>query len=303
MKRKALWTAVAVVLLASLAAGQAQEQYLDVSILQVKPEKRAEFDAVSRKIVAANRQNRGDAWIAMETVYGQGDRVSFISTRNGYGDAEKATGAFEEALQKSFGKAGADKLFQDLNQCLVSFRSEFRRRRWDLSSTAPADAAAMAKLVGGARWLRTTAVHVRPGQVMAYEALMKDVKAAREKASPPQTTLVSQAVAGQEGTVFYVTTLQNSLAAFDTLPTIQQTLGEEGYEKFLKTSAEAVAGTETVINHFLPELSNAPEEVAAVAPDYWNPKTMVAANAKAKPAKNGKVNAADTSKMDDKDKH
>jgi hypothetical protein len=30
---------------------------------------------------------------------------------------------------------------------------------------------------------------------------------------------------------------------------------------------------------------------------------MVAANAKAKPAKNGKVNAADTSKMDDKDKH
>jgi hypothetical protein len=32
---------------------------------------------------------------------------------------------------------------------------------------------------------------------MAYEALMKDAKAAREKASPPQTTLVSQAVAGQ----------------------------------------------------------------------------------------------------------
>jgi hypothetical protein len=43
--------------------------------------------------------------------------------------------------------------------------------------------------------------------------------------------------------------------------------------------------------------------VAAVAPDYWKPKAMVAANAKAKPAKNGKVNAADTSKMDDKDKH
>ena len=65
---------------------------------------------------------------------------------------------------------------------------------------------------------------------------------------------------------------------------------------------EVVAGTETVINHFLPELSNAPEEVAAVAPDYWKPKAMVAANAKVKPATNGKVNAAHTSKMDDKDK-
>jgi hypothetical protein len=71
----------------------------------------------------------------------------------------------------------------------------------------------MAKLVGDARWLRTTAAHVRPGQVMAWEALMKDVKAAREKASPPQTALVSQAVAGQEGTVFYVTPLPDSLAS------------------------------------------------------------------------------------------
>jgi len=95
--------AVAGMLLAALAAGQAQEQYLDVYVVQVKPEKRAEFDAVSRKIVAANRQNESDVWIAMETVYGQGERVSFISTRNGYGDAEKATGAFDEALQKSFG--------------------------------------------------------------------------------------------------------------------------------------------------------------------------------------------------------
>jgi hypothetical protein len=42
--------------------------------------------------------------------------------------------------------------------------------------------------------------------------------------------------------------------------------------------------------------------VAAVAPDYWKPKAMVAANAKTKPTKNGKVNAPDTSKMDDKDK-
>jgi hypothetical protein len=77
----------------------------------------------------------------------------------------------------------------------------------------------------------------------------------------------------------------------------------KGYAKFLKTNAEAIAGTATVINHFLTELSNAPEEVAAVAPDYWKPKAMVAANAKARGAKNGKVNAADISTMDDKDQH
>ena len=81
MKLRAMWTAVVLVLLATLAAGQAQEQYLDVYTVQVKPEKRAEFDAIAKKIGAANRQNKGDAWLAAETVYGQGDRVSFISIR------------------------------------------------------------------------------------------------------------------------------------------------------------------------------------------------------------------------------
>ena len=300
MKLRAMWTAVVLVLLATLAAGQAQEQYLDVYTVQVKPEKRAEFDAIAKKIGAANRQNKGDAWLAAETVYGQGDRVSFISIRQGYGDAEKATGAFYEAMQKTYGKPGTDRIFQDFSQCLVSSRTEFRRRRWDLSSNAPTNPAAMAKLLGNSRWLRTAAVHVRPGQVAAFEALLKDVKVAREKASPPVTTLVSQAVAGQEGTVFYVTTLQDSLAGFDTVPTIQQTLGEEGYARYLKTVADVVADSETVINRFLPELSNAPEEVAAIAPDYWTPKTVVAAGAKAKTAKGVVVNAAETTKETNK---
>ena len=302
MQRKALWTTFAVVLLAAMAAGQAQEQYLDVFIAQVKPEKRADFDAISKKMVAANRQTKGDAWLTMETVYGRGERVTFTSMRNSYGDAEKASGMFNEALQKTYGQAAADKMLREFEQCLASSRTEFRRRRWDLSSNAPSDAAAMAKILAAARWLRTTAVHVRPGQVAVFEALLKDLKTAREKTSPPQTTLVSQAVAGQEGTVFYVTALQNSMAGFDAIPTPQQILGEEGYAKFLKTSAEVVEGTETVINRFLPELSNAPEEVVAAAPDYWRPKTTVAAKAKTKTAE-GAVNAADTSKMENKDKH
>ena len=301
MKRKALWTTFAVVLLAAMAAGQAQEQYLDVYIAQVKPEKRADFDAINKKMVAANRQAKGDTWIAMETVYGRGDRVTFVSMRNSYADADKGTEMFEQALQKTYGKAAAEKLGQDFGQCLANSRTELRRRRWDLSSNAPADAAAMAKMLANTRFLRTATVHIKPGQVAAFEALLKDLKTAREKASPPQTALVSQAVAGQEGTVFYVTSLQTSMAGFDAIPTLPQLLGEEGYAKYLKTSGEVVEGSETVINHFLPELSNAPEDVVAAAPDYWRPKATVAA--KASPAKSAVVNAAETGKAEDKSKH
>lgn len=295
MKLRAIWTAVALLLLTALAAGQAQEQYLDIYTAQVKPDKRAEFDAISKKMVAANRQNKGDTWVAMETAYGPMNRISFVSFRTSYGGADEASGAFFRALQKSLGPAATEKLFLDFNQCLISSRTEFRRRRWDLSSNAPADAAAAAKMLGEARWIRTTAVHLRPGQVAAFEALLKDIKEAREKASPPITTLVSQAVAGQDGTVFYVSTLQPSMAGFDSIPTIQQTLGEEGYARYLKTSAEVVESSETVINHFLPDLSNAPGDVVAVAPDYWKPKAIVAAK-----ASKSVVNAAETSKIDEK---
>src|SRR6266851_5495436 len=197
MQRKAIWTAVAVVLLAVLAVGQAQqaqESYLDVFTVQVKPEKRADFDAVSRKIAVANRENKGDTWLAMETTYGPGNRVTFISTRNSYGEVETAMGTFMEALQKTYGRAATDKMFQELNQCTLSSRSEIRRRRWDLSSNAPSDPAAFAKLLADSRWLRTNAVHVRPGHNNGFEAILKDLKAARDKASPPQTMLVSQAV-------------------------------------------------------------------------------------------------------------
>jgi hypothetical protein len=301
MQRKAIWASVAVVLLVAWAAGQMQpaQDYLDIYIAQVKPEKRAEFDAIAKKIAAANRQNGGDTWLTMETSYGTQNRVTFVSTRHSYGEVEKAQGVFMNALQKTYGKPGTDKLFLDLSQCVVKERQEIRLRRWDLSSNAPSDPAAFARIIADARWLRTVTVHVRPGQVANFEGLAKEVKAARDKVSPPITVLVSQAVAGQEGTVFYVTTLESSLGGFDAIPALPQMLGEEGYARFLKANAEAVSDTETVINHFLPELSNAPAEVVAAAPDFWIPKAAAPVNAKASPIKKSVVNTKEKTKMEE----
>jgi hypothetical protein len=248
-------------------------------------------------MVAANRQNKGDEWLAMETVYGPMNRVTLVSMRQSYGDTEKASDAFDAAMQKSMGKPGSEKLFQDFNQCVVSARSELRKRRWDLSSNAPADGAALAKMLGEIRWLRTAVIHVKPGQGPGLEALLKDVKAAREKSSPDVTTLVSQSVAGQEGTIYYVTTFAKSMAAFDSIAPLQKILGEEGYAHYLKAASEIVENTETVINRYLPELSNPPADVVAVAPEYWTPKPVLA---KAATPKKSVVNAAANSNMEEK---
>jgi len=285
MYKKAIWAlaVVAGLVLAAPAAVRAQGDYLDEYIVKVKPEKVADFTALAKRIANANRRFNGDRWLAMETLYGEGNTYAFVSTRQDYADVDKANDAFMGAMNKAYGKEAADKILQDWNNCIASSRTELRRRRWDLSRKAPTDAAAYAKLVGETRVLRTTAVHVRPGHIADFEALLKEVKEAGEKNSETQTVMVSQVVEGTKGTTFYVTSLRSSLGGFDKNPSARDILGEEGYKSYLKANADFVSGTESTIFHFSPELSNPSEEVAKVAADFWQPKA-VTASAKPKPA-------------------
>jgi hypothetical protein len=290
MHKKAIW-AVAVaacLVLAAPAAVRAQQgDYLDEYIVKIKPEKVADFTVLAKRIADANRRFNGDRWIAMETIYGEGNTYAFVSVRKDYADVEKNAGSFVAALQKAYGKEAAQKMLNDWNNCVESSRSELRRRRWDLSRKAPTDAAAEAKLVGESKLLRTTAVHVRSGHIADFEALAKEVKEAGEKNPDTQPVLISQVIEGTKGTTFYVTTLRSSLGGFDNNPTLREVLGDEGYKKYLKENAEFVSGTESTIFHFAPELSNPPEEVAKVAADFWTPKAVMA-SAKPKAAA-GKV--------------
>ena len=281
MLRRFFGCFAAVVFLAMPIVVRAQGDYLDVYRVKVKPEKAAEFTALTKKWVDANRRYNGDHWLALETVYGEGDVYVFTSTRSSYADIDKANEAVMGAVRKAFGPQ-TEKVMQDFGNCLASSHSELRRRRWDLSRKAPADAAAYAKLIGESRYLRTTAVHVRPGRVGDFEALLKDLKAAGEKAANAQPVFVSQVIEGTKGTTFYVSTLRSSMAGFDNNPTMRDILGEEGYKKFLQGNADTVEEADSTLFRFSPELSNPPDDVVAVAPGFWRTKPAAPAAA-AKP--------------------
>src|SRR6266850_4326564 len=259
MLRGALWVPAACALFAAPAAAQLQNDLLDVFTVQVKPDKMAQFEAVSKKIVAGNRQNKGSDWLAVSQEYGAGHTIRFISTRPSFAAIETANAAFMGAMMKAYGQAGTEQIFHDGDACMESARSEVRRRRWELSSNAPADAAAMSRLVGDARWLQTTIVRVRPGMGLKVEEQIRALKAANERANPKITMLVSQAVTGQTGTVYYITSLRKSLAELDGAPSTAQLLGEDAYGVFLKAASETVVNTEYTISRFRPELSNPPD--------------------------------------------
>lgn len=292
MFRRCFWVLGVAVLLAAPAVVRAQGDYLDVFVVKVKPEKLADFEALAKKWAEANRRFNGGNYLAMETMYGEGDVYMFVGTRRDYADLEKVQEASMSAVNKAFGKEATQKLIRDFESCLAWSRAEFRRRRWDLSTKAPTDPAAYGKLIGESRVLRTTAIHIRPGHVSDFEALLKEIKEANERASNTQPVLVSQVVEGSKGPTFYITGLRGSLGGFDKNPTLREILGEERFAAYRKVNAEAVESSESSLLHFSPELSNPPEEIVAAAPDYWRPKAAVAAASKPKPAAGNELKPA-----------
>ena len=84
--------------------GQAQEGFLDVLVVKVKPEKRSEFDAIVKKMVDANRKHKGDVWLTAETAYGESNTVHFTSLRTSYADIDKGMEGFFAAVSKTYGQ-------------------------------------------------------------------------------------------------------------------------------------------------------------------------------------------------------
>jgi hypothetical protein len=158
-------------------------------------------------------------------------------------------------------------------------RAEFdavaRRRRWDLGVNTPTDADAYNRYVGEARWLRTIQVRVKNGREADFEDRAKEAKAAIEKGSK-WVFFFPQVIAGAPGSIYYVTTLQPSMAAFDSAPKLPELMGHDSYATWAKAVAEDEITSETIWLRTMPEFSNVPEEIAKVAPDFWRPKHSAA---------------------------
>ena len=274
----------------------AQSSYLDVYIAKVKPEKAMEAEAIAKKITDANRRNNGDRVIVEETSYGSVYTYQFITQRGSYADVDKGNDAFMASLNKAFGKEGSQKLFNDWSNCLISASSQLRVRRPDLSSKMPSDPQAFARLVGESRVLRTLIIRVRPGHQSEFEAAIKDINAHADKMPNTRPVLVSQAVEGANDGAYYITFLRKSLGDFDSDVMLKDILGEEGMAKLMKTMAEVEQSSESAIYRFRPDLSYAPDAIAQVSPDYWNPKPIMAtAKSKTKPASEAASAAAKSS--------
>lgn len=279
MRRTLLASAIGV-LLAVPAVAQ-RDDYLDVMTVKIKPEKASDFRAVAKRIADANRRHGGDDWLSAETIYGEGGTYSFISPRRDFAAIEAAYGRFMKAMMEGYGPAGVEKVFAEFERCVQSSRSEVRRRRWDLSANAPEGEDAN-KMIGNARWLATTRVRIKPGQSQAFEGNIKRLKDALERTSRDRHLLVSQTVLGGPAGTFYLTRVLQSFAGLDGTKPLRELMGDEAYEQYTRDMRETVLESDSSIMRIVPDYSNIAKEVAAVAPEFWNPKPKPAQAVKKK---------------------
>lgn len=267
----------------SLAQSFPGTPFRDYWIGKIKPDKMGAFDALARKLADANRRMNGDRFIASMAEYGDHGTVLYVSPRENYAGVQKASELFMKAVEGAMTPAGAMRFFEDVGATLISSRAEVRRVRDDLSINAPGPAE-FAKMVGNARYIRIATTRVRPGRLQAYTDNAMMLKAALEKSGSYRgVSLVAQGVLGQYTGMFYSTRPLASWAELDE-PQLQirQLLGEDAYRKYTQTLSESVISTESMLLRIVPEWSNPPADVAAVAPDFWMPKAKAAA--KPKPA-------------------
>jgi hypothetical protein len=281
---KKLLTALSTILLCAPFLAAQQGGLLDDYIIHIKPDKRADFDMISKKVAEANRKAKGDAFIAFEQMYGPDYTVLYVSTRENFAAIETGMNSFMASINEAYGVGGMKKFMADSTPTIQSAAGRLRARRMDLSINFPKDMNAYYQLVGRARYLRITEYRVKAGLGPQFEHMASDVKTAYEKNDSNTIVLFSQAVAGAPSGTFYVSFLAPNMAAFDSAPSLRKVLGDEDYMKFSKEMSECVEFSESFMYHVNPEWSNPPKEVGDVAPDYWHSKVVSMAKPKPKPA-------------------
>ena len=269
--RMQYWGLVALACLSPLSAEE-KPKYLDVTTVRVKPDKHADFEALLRKAVDANRRFKGDQWITWATVYGTGGTYDFTSRRGSLGEVEAGNVSFERALKEALGPAVAG-MGHDFDSCIESSRSEIRRWRYEFARNVPETTEEWMRTVGNTRWVRTTRVEVRRGKVAEFEAALPEFLDAMYRRTPKVPLMVSQTVIGGdgEGIAFQLATYFQSMADMDAVPGNRESMGDELYRKFEQMNGEAVIRVSSRIIRPLPELSNPPETIVSVSRDFWMP--------------------------------
>jgi hypothetical protein len=217
-------------------------------------------------------------YTALVTTYGPGE-AWYVSRFDSFAQKDKTD---KEISGNASLQAELDTLDQRDGDYLTGIRTIFARYRADLSHRPGVNIPRM-------HAFSITIVRIRPGHNNDFEDARKIIKAAHEKVGLKDNHSVYQVISGLPAGTFLIITPYKTLADVDTTPQIhgkeyQDAIGEDGDKKLRDLSASGTISAETMFFQVDPKMSYPSKEAVAADPDFWSPKSAMAAPAMKKPA-------------------
>ena len=270
--------------LAALVAVSASAQpYVHSLTLKIKPGTAPALGAAMKKMAEANQKNNGPTWVAAVSAFGESDKVVFLALRESLAAQEEAGKAFNQAMLKAVGPEGYAKIGASIAAITVDGRNDLLRLRPKLGYNAPSDKDGILKQVGQARWIRRTAIRLKPGTDADFTEIWNKLKEMMEKSGSKEAIGVSTSMTGPP--VMYFTSYAKSLGDWDVKPPVTTPSAAQAaeYRALLRKGGELLIGAETEIFRMTPALSNPAKEIIDCDPEFWKPKPPAPPAPKAAP--------------------
>jgi hypothetical protein len=141
------------------------------------------------------------------------------------------------------------------------------------------------------RYFEISLFHVRPGHEKEWEELVKMYKEGYEKIADAKWAVFESAYGADNGGMFAVFNPMKSLTEVDQSladeKKFNEAMGESGMKKLSELSAKCIASEQSNLFRFNPKMSYPMDEWIKADPEFWKPKMVAAASAKAAAAKPG----------------
>jgi len=214
---------------------------------------------------ACNRLSVPLSWIALDSVTGRKDAVSF-DPFDSFASMEVAGEAWAQVLRDSHQVA---RLQEEINDLVASEHAVIATRRDDVGYRASSIDLSRARI------LRTLEVRVHPGREKDFVDAFKVLAAAYEKTNSDLPWVVYQVNSGLPSPTFIIFVPMHALRQNDDLlsrrQAIQAAEGEAGFEQMQQIARDAYETTESNIYAIHPEMSHVPSEFISGDPDFWSP--------------------------------
>jgi hypothetical protein len=261
--------------------GPGPRKVLQIIREEIKPGRNASHGRAEEAYVRAFRMNKAPVYyVGMRAVTGPTE-AWFVSSYDSYAALEQENDLIGKNV--ALGKALEMADEQD-----APLRTATRTIIAELQEEA---SYRMRPSVQDMRYMHVTTIRIRPGWSSVFEEVRKLAKAAHEKANVDEHWAIYEVVSGMPAGTYLMMQGSMSLKDEDSDPHTQayrDAVGDEGRAKMQQFQRDGVAGVETALFEFAPQMSNVPDEWIKARPDFWKVPTVKATSmskpGEAKPA-------------------